>query len=969
MFEVYPNSADPALPITCSLAMPSSSARDEEQPRRRRKEYERERESPSSRDKERDKQHRSSAQKSSSSLKLRKRRSTSKEGERERDSARPTTTSDRSGRKVSSVVPEMERRPSGGDEPVRPKSSYPTFSKAHSREAVHKIEDIGRTKSAPYTPEATEVGGDKDRERRRRSTPANGAGAVPTRAPPSPPLTADNPEIRRSQSGGSIRKSADAANLSTGNGANGMDSTPRTAFPNKNSQSTTSLRKEARFQESDVSSMPGAFPEDERRSTPNSGYRRTVSTGSQPASAVTQDTENSDNTDNTNTDSDATSVAPDRKEKRRSRPPDITPPEDTTSPLATDTQPKTPTPVEQKFPRHTKTPVIDIGGANAYTPKSSFSLDPKTPLTAVPPPPPPPPPLITGQQPPPRVDYLLKHGGLTSMVPKRLVQMSQPVQQYAMYQSPAIGQMAPIEEYARIFGTLHKRLDDYLHVLRHNGSLAVATGYKSVARRLLDKLSQVFARDISSQRCDCVVCKTSPQPTLSDEEDTGISWGEILEFVSGRRELPQWPPFTITPDDSGLGIKGATQAPMQKLDIDVPEEYKDHYIRQNQKTKKAVQSWLAQQPEYASAPPEEADEDTLMFAMMTKLNPEQRNAFIALMHGQNSISASRAPTPAERPANSSDALRRARKALHRLYRLDRPPRDCESAMYLLNNPPLHSMLATLAEVNEQEWDILVSGRFDGFLWSGAEAPFPPSASSYAQSRGPSRGQTNATPFSRNTTPFSGMSAMPSSRNQTPFSPLRNVMSSAGGANGDTPPAQQPPPMFPSRGATPAMGPAPVQMDEDTEIAVLAEVERNLFNDMERFEDAFEILHSRAELVRQLLRERSAGLSISSQLRRGSDASAIDVRLGTPASGVTDFDIDGAGEEAEGDDGLADLASLAPDDSASQISVNRRLRKRHDRRRTPGMVVEEGEEEGAGDVGPPPLGSNRWGTPGGRRSKY
>lgn len=538
----------------------------------------------------------------------------------------------------------------------------------------------------------------------------------------------------------------------------------------------------------------------------------------------------------------------------------------------------------------------------------------------------------------PRVDYLLKNGGLPYMISKKLVssEASKPVQ-YAMYQSPAMYQAAPLEEYQKIFSPLYKRLDDFLHVLRRNGSVAVATGYRSVARRLLDKLSQIFARDISGVRCDCVTCKTMPQPYLSDEEESGVSWGEILEFVSGRRELPPWPPFAIQPDDGGLGIYGATEAPMQKIDIDVPEEYRDHYKRQNQKTKLAVQSWLSQQPELPCGPPEEADEDTLMFAMMTKLDTRQRNLFIALMHGQNTISDSRAPTPAERPTTPSIALKRARRALQRLYRLERPPRDCECAMYLLHNQELHGMLATLAEVNEQEWEILISGRFDGFLWSGAEnSPFPPSASQYgpSMSRGPSRNQ-NGTPLSRNGTPFSGLSGMGPSRGTTPFSPLRNVMSPDNASSQRNPP--------PSRGGTPAsmgsmgMGlasPAPVQLDEDTEIAVLAEIERNLYTDMERLEDAFELLHGRAELVRQMVRERSAGLSMQAQMRRGSMDPGV--RLGTPASGFTDF-------EDEDDDGLADMASLAPDDSASQISFNRRVRKRKERR-TPAPVQEEDEDD-------------------------
>ncbi|KAF2168995.1 hypothetical protein M409DRAFT_21006 [Zasmidium cellare ATCC 36951] len=873
--------------------MPSSL--DGEPRRRRRHDHDRDRDSTSSRDKPHRSSHKSA---SSSKLPLHKRKSASRERERERDSPRASASPIKT--KTSSiVVPEMERRGSGE---VRPTTSYPSFSKAHSREAVGSREDIAA--KTLFTPDATDIS--NDGAKRRNSSPAKPG--APTRAPPSPPLTAEDPDIRRSGSSRSMREAAEDVKVKMESGRRSTDSPRKHGM--KAAKSGTSLRKEARFDASDVSSMPGAFPEDEGKSTPNSSYRRTASTASQPPSTLTEDT----------TDSDATSIAPERKPHKR---PNTTPPDEKSPSKGTESRPKTPAQDEVPIPPQARaTPIIDVGIAN------KTNLQPmNTPMTAKQVPPPPPPPPMTEPKEAPRVDYLLKNGGLPTPVPKRLVQPPTPIQAYSVYQSPALTQAAPLEEYAKIFGTVHKRLDDYIQVLKSNGSLAVATGYKSVARRLLDKLSQVFARDISSQRCDCVVCKTTPQPRLSDEEENGVSWGEILEFVAGRRELPQWPPFTIQPDDSGLGISGTTQAPMQKLDIDVPEEYRDHYIRQNQKTKRAVQSWLAQQPEVPSAPPEEADEDTLMFAMMTKLTVQQRNLFIALMHGQNFVSEVRAPTPAERPSTSSNALRRAKKALQRLYRLERAPRDCEAAMYLLNNPHLHGMLATLAEVNEAEWEILTSGRFDGFLWSGAEAAFPPSASHFASmaSRGPSRGP-NATPFSRNTTPFSGMSAIPS-RHGTPFSPDLG----------------QPPSMFPSRGPTPGLNglgvtaPGPVQLDEDTEIAVAAELERNLFLDMERLEDAFEILHGRAELVRQMLRERSAGLSAQAQLRRGSGAAdPVGVRLDTPASGVTDF-------EEEDDDGLADLASLAPDDSASQISVNRRHRHRRERKTpNPEPVPEEDE---------------------------
>jgi hypothetical protein len=85
----------------------------------------------------------------------------------------------------------------------------------------------------------------------------------------------------------------------------------------------------------------------------------------------------------------------------------------------------------------------------------------------------------------------------------------------------------------------------------------------------------------------------------------------------------------------------------------------------------------------------------------------------------------------------------------------------------------------------------------------------------------------------------------------------------------------------------------------------------------------------------MVRERNAGLSMQAQMRRGNMDPGV--RLGTPASGFTNF-------EDEDDDGMPDdMASLAPDDSASQISFNRRVRKRKERR-TPAPVQEEDEDD-------------------------
>ncbi|KAF2222163.1 hypothetical protein BDZ85DRAFT_166954, partial [Elsinoe ampelina] len=522
----------------------------------------------------------------------------------------------------------------------------------------------------------------------------------------------------------------------------------------------------------------------------------------------------------------------------------------------------------------------------------------------------------------PRVDYLLLNGGLPYLLPKSLIPGSNqpPVQPYQQYMSPRIPPSNASNDAAQIFSPVMKRIEDLNKVLTKNGSVAVATGYRSVARRLLDRLEHVFARNISSEKCECVMCNTQPASTLSAAEADGVSWGEILEFVSGRRELPPWPPFTLDPETNGLGISGKIETPMQKLDPDVPEEYKQHYMRQNDKTKRSVQSWLEAQNVNApqSEPPTDVDDETLSFAMITRLEPDKRPLFAALMKGQSTLPSanpSRAATPANNasPERPNSVLSLASSALQRLYRLQSRPRNPEATLYLVNNPHLHSMLATLAAIAPQEWDILVSGRFDGFLWSGAETSFPPSAS-VAGSRPPTRGPT----------PFSS-----ASRGPTPFSPLRNISSPI--SRGTTP--------FSTTGSTAASTSGqPVQHDEETEIAVLFEVERAIYRDMEMLEDAFEALHQGAETLRANLRSRAAGLSVAAQARRGSSASeAGEGGAGAGRWGATPGSMGGWGTEEEVfDDGRSELA---PDDSASNISFARRRRGKE--RRTPGL--EEREE--------------------------
>jgi len=122
---------------------------------------------------------------------------------------------------------------------------------------------------------------------------------------------------------------------------------------------------------------------------------------------------------------------------------------------------------------------------------------------------------------------------------------------------------------------------------------------------------------------------------------------------------------------------------------------------------------------------------------------------------------------------------------------------------------------------------------------------------------------------------------------------------------------------------------PVALDEETELAVLAEVEREIFSGMDVLEDAFQALHLKAEAVRTALQHRQAGLAMQARLRAyEADLSARtetpggvgDARVadGRPWSAASGF---GLGEMD--DDGMSGIVSLAPDDSASNIGWKRR----------------------------------------------
>ncbi|KAJ5577979.1 uncharacterized protein N7459_006943 [Penicillium hispanicum] len=747
---------------------------------------------------------------------------------------------------------------------------YPSFSKAHSKEDVRKP-------NIP-TPDPTDLTEGKENGKANGTSPNRTGNHHP---PPSPPLTGvDQPSSRRGtpveeqdeKDKGSDKDKAKAKKTSVKIRAEVNRSS--SSLRSKKDEGTKSSSKTARADTPKSKSSKGDKESSSRTSHKSSKTklsdekklpkRSSRSTMSPSRSNVTVRDAGVESIN----DSDATSIAPNQQytAPRKSMTPPTKPPSrnQTRSSMS---HRHTPSDESLEYGRH-------------VTPGPAYGA----------PPPPPPPPEVPVSI--PRVDYLLQHGGLDHRVPRTLLTgpaasdpFSQPTTQ-------------PQQAAAKLFDPYNTLLDDYQKVMSKSGSLAVATGYRSVARRLLDRLEAVFARDISSEPCNCVMCDHEDV----EERPSGVSWGEVLELVSGRRELPIWPPFMMAPSTMDSGMGGEEHVPMQKLDVDVPEEYRDHFLRQSRKTKVAVDKWLSEQNEQASSAPEEVDDETLTFAMLTHLESHQRSSFCALLGINSSTPVPRSDDAPPRPKPS--ALTSSSLAIQRLYRLSALPRDPETAMFMLNNPGLHHVLATLAAISDDEWEILISGRFDGFLRSGAEDTAPHSNPRWSGSR-------SNTPFSTG-----GVS-----RGPTP-----NYM------DGSFRSASQPH----GGPSSPASFGGPIALDEETEIAALAEIERDIFLGMEALEDAFEALHCKAEVVRRALRERGAGLSVASQSRRGS---YVEARLGTPFSGV------GAWESGTEDDFLDDDRSLAPDDSASNISSNRRRRpKRRTERRTPAPVEEEDEED-------------------------
>ncbi|KAI0172400.1 hypothetical protein GGR52DRAFT_544371 [Hypoxylon sp. FL1284] len=815
--------------------------------------------------------------------------------EKERDRERKTSS-------MSDLVPELAKTSITSSRVSLP---YPSFNKAYSKETLYSREDVGGSADPadPLTPDTTALGSSDIKRSKSTGGPATKKSTQKEDRPPSPPETDLWEEKRRTK--------ASDLRLREGYGSGPERSNSRTSGVSRSSsrnddKSKISVKSKASSQTTTIQSPPAYPPPPPPPAPPLPASVRTVRDN---ASCLSDD----------KTVSTATSVAPKRTASSRTpRAPSPIEAEDSPESIQ-DSSPKTPTmtpqfPPPQTFPDSKPSRNHGLEEHERPTPTAT----PATDFGPPPPPPPPPPPLNIQEV--PRIDYLLQHGGLPHAVPKNFLSVI-PRQNGTRPSNP------PLAGAEAIFAPFYNLLDQYQAVLDKQGSVAVATGHKSVARRLLDRLEDVFSRDLPEEGCTCVMCEKNP------EEHEGLGWGEVLERVGGRVELPSWPPFDI----ASLGanaVEIATEMPPRpsspvKLDPDIAEEFRDHYLRQSKKVRSAVDRWMNNCAEAPAPAPSEVDDETLTFAILTNLNQEEQPYFNALLSGTRELQpALRSPTPMRKPR--TDFMVKTGLALQRLYRLPQAPRDAETAVFLVKNPFQHDLLATITDISPQEWEILISGRFDGFLWSGADAEaaadYPLSrgatpANGFTSPRPPSRGPSvrHAQSFgaSRSTTPFSGMY----SRGATPASFVSLSSSTAPGHNRQA-----------------------VSYDEEVEMAVLAEVERDIYQGMESLEDAFERLHERAETMRNALRQRNNALLMSLQHRRAGRIDVLPQLSGNsqyserPPWAVGDDD----GVTSESDWGGDDF-DIAPEDSASNISSSRHRRpKRRNERRTPAPIEEEEE---------------------------
>ncbi|KAF8456519.1 hypothetical protein BGX38DRAFT_1139734 [Terfezia claveryi] len=383
--------------------------------------------------------------------------------------------------------------------------------------------------------------------------------------------------------------------------------------------------------------------------------------------------------------------------------------------------------------------------------------------------------VITATQSHQYVDYLLANGGLPRPISITFSPQGDPHEiDYILAKGGEIPEVsyAPINtgheeaggqgrELLTVFAPLHESLDAYTQILANGGSVAVGTGYRSVARRLLERVEALFARDI------------------------GLPWGETLEWLRGKRRRERLPVLPVLPvrgflkkGTSGVG-EGETPTVLgNNHGGDEPSRYQPppppaapllqppadgqgvhQMLAEGEKirTKTKVEEWLDETETVLSTtinangggpvpnsiptvPSGKANDlaENFFVTLANQFNVPQQNSGALVIQQDVASTASQEEEEEklvsgivmellnedreqkERYAhylNDNALLERTMIALRRLYPSFPVHTITRSiaALYLLLHPDLHAVLEAISRITKGELDLLNSGRFDGFL--------------------------------------------------------------------------------------------------------------------------------------------------------------------------------------------------------------------------------------------------------------
>ena len=439
---------------------------------------------------------------------------------------------------------------------------------------------------------------------------------------------------------------------------------------------------------------------------------------------------------------------------------------------------------------------------------------------------------------------------------------------------------------AGIFGNLTFLLDSYQAILSSGGSVAVGTGYHPVARRLLERVETLFARDLGV--------------------GTAGGWAQVLEYLRGGRQKPSLCVLPVrgllAKRDAPDTVINATnqnhnpanpspdhadgpqrQPPLANTITITPATTRElaESVVATVKVKPAmtkVEQWLEEVEQVLRASHLDDDHDDgnrsndkandkeSQAAAAKASEEEEDNVVCEIIEGILKSNTEEGQIKHFRRYLEDAALvSSTRLALTRLYP-DHPPESITPpivALFLLLHPELHPLLHALANVTSQELELIHSGRFDALL-DGAS----------------------------------------------------NV----------------------------------VQRDEDEELRVIAALDRRLWTVLEALEDEIEELHTRALVVRRALKSRkecivsrrrpsaASGPSPSPPSRSTSPTPTL--VLPQPPTSKDDKTAAAAAmtasrsqqqQQQEDDDDWAENVPtlhlpIMPDDSASNISMHRRRRQ-------------------------------------------